>query len=112
MPLLTTTDGPGLAFSDYLTVVGGGLPACLLCAALGVGFGALIGNQVAGVVGALVFFFVIEPLAAWPGTTCRSSRSRSPPAQIGGAQADPAFPFPGSLAVLVAWTAILLLARA
>jgi ABC-2 type transport system permease protein len=109
VPLLTTTDGPSLAFSDYATIVGGGLLCCGLCAALGVGAGALVGNQVAGVVGALIFFFVVEPLAslAWhdlPKFTISQSS-----AKIGGSQADPSFPFAGSLAVLVVWAAILLL---
>jgi ABC-2 type transport system permease protein len=110
IPLLSGTNGPSLGGSDYLTIVGGGLLSCFLCAAMGVGAGALIGNQVAGVVGALVFFFVIEPLAglAWhdlPKYTISQSSSR-----IGGAEADPSFPFAGSLGILVAWTAILLLA--
>jgi ABC-2 type transport system permease protein len=107
--LLTTTDGANPGFSDYLTVAGGGVLSCGLCAALGVGAGALIGNQVAGVVGTLVFFFVVEPLAglAWhdlPKFTISQSSGK-----IGGAAADPSFPFLGSLAVLVVWTAILLL---
>jgi ABC-2 type transport system permease protein len=109
VPLLTGTDGPSLAFSDYATIVGGGLLSCGLCAALGVGAGALIGNQVAGVVGSLIFFFVVEPLAtfAWhdlPKFTISQSSGK-----IGGAGADPSFPFAGSLAVLVSWTVILLL---
>ena len=110
VPLLAGTDGPGLGGSDYLTVVGGGLLSCFLCAALGVGAGALIGNQVAGVVGALVFFFVIEPLAGlvWhdlPKFTISQASTR-----IGGVEADPSFSFAGSLGILVAWTAIFLLA--
>jgi ABC-2 type transport system permease protein len=109
VPLMTTTDGPGLAFSDYLTVVGGGLLSCLLCAALGVGFGALVGNQVAGVVGALVFFFVIEPLATYVWHDLPKFTISQSSGAIGGAQVTPSFPFLGSLAVLFAWTAILLL---
>ncbi len=109
VPLLAGTDGPGLDGSDYATVLGGGLLSCGLCAALGVGVGALIGNQVAGVVGTLIFFFVVEPLAGLafddlPKYTISQSSSK-----IGGAAVDPAFPFAGSLAVLAAWTAIFLL---
>jgi ABC-2 type transport system permease protein len=109
IPLLTTTHGPGLAGSDYVRIVFGGLLSCGLCAALGVGFGALVGNQVAGVVGALVFFFVIEPLAAFAWHDLPKFTISQSSGAIGGAHASPSFPFAGSLAVLVAWTAILLL---
>ena len=42
----------------------GGMFVCGLYAALGVGLGALVRNQVGAVVGALVYVFVIEPLAS------------------------------------------------
>ncbi|RKQ87788.1 ABC-2 type transport system permease protein [Solirubrobacter pauli] len=41
----------------------GGTLVCGLYAALGVGVGALVRNQVGAIVGALVYVFVIEPLA-------------------------------------------------
>lgn len=43
-------------------IVGGTL-VCGLYAALGVGLGALVRNQVGAIVGALVYLFVLEPLA-------------------------------------------------
>ena len=44
-------------------IVGGTL-VCGLYAALGVGLGALVRNQVGAIVGALVYVFVLEPLAS------------------------------------------------
>jgi ABC-2 type transport system permease protein len=41
----------------------GGTLVCGLYAALGVGLGALVRNQVGAIVGALVYLFVLEPLA-------------------------------------------------
>ena len=42
----------------------GGTLVCGLYAALGVGLGALVRNQVGAIVGALVYMFVLEPLAS------------------------------------------------
>ncbi|MEJ7817481.1 MAG: hypothetical protein WKF49_02290 [Thermoleophilaceae bacterium] len=109
VPLLAGTDGPGLETSDYLRVVGGGLLTCGLGAALGIGVGALVGNQVAGVVGTLVFFFVVEPLAGLALDDLPKYTISQSSAATGGADVDPSFPFLGALAVLAAWTAILLL---
>jgi ABC-2 type transport system permease protein len=59
---------PGLAGGDVLEMVAGGTLASGLYAALGVGLGALVRNQVGAVVGALGWGFVIEPLIqAIPG---------------------------------------------
>ncbi len=109
VPLLAGTDGPSLTGSDYVAVIGGGLLTCALSAIAGIGVGALVGNQVAGVVGALVFFFVIEPLAQLvyhdlPKFTISQSSGR-----VGGSHPEPSFAFLGSLAVLLIWTVGLLL---
>ena len=55
--------GPDLGTTDYVGLFAGGILATVLCAALGVGVGTLIRNQVAAVVGLLVWIFVAEPLA-------------------------------------------------
>ena len=62
LPLLAGASGPDLRSSDVLGVASGGVLACTLCAMLGVGAGTLIRNQVAAVVGVLVWLFVAEPL--------------------------------------------------
>ena len=47
---------------DKLALFVGGSLASALYAALGVGLGALVRNQVGAIVGALVYIFVLEPL--------------------------------------------------
>jgi ABC-2 type transport system permease protein len=47
---------------DKLGMVLGGMVATGLYAALGVGIGALVRNQVGAIVGALVYIFVLEPI--------------------------------------------------
>jgi hypothetical protein len=63
VPLLGQEAGPGLDTTDYVGLFTGGILAALLCAALGVGVGTLIRNQVAAVVGLFLWIFVAEPLA-------------------------------------------------
>ena len=55
-------DGEDLATSDILTIAGGGLLVSVLTVALGVGVGVLVRNQVAGVVGALIWLFILSPV--------------------------------------------------
>jgi ABC-2 type transport system permease protein len=62
IPLLAGTSGPDLGGGDYAGVIAGGLLTVVLCAALGVGVGTLLRNQVGAVVGLLVWIFVFEPL--------------------------------------------------
>ncbi|WP_051323951.1 ABC transporter permease [Candidatus Solirubrobacter pratensis] len=52
----------GLAGSQVTKMVIGGIVACGLYAALGVGVGALVRNQVGAIVGSLVYLFVLENL--------------------------------------------------
>jgi hypothetical protein len=61
-PLLASEPGPDLAASDYIDVFGGGLIALMLANALGVGIGMVVKNQVAAVVGILVWLLILEPL--------------------------------------------------
>jgi ABC-2 type transport system permease protein len=64
LPLLAAHPGPGLDSDDFALVTGGGLIAATLSAIMGVAVGALVRNQVAGVVGALILAFVVSPLIA------------------------------------------------
>jgi ABC-2 type transport system permease protein len=52
----------GLTGSDIANMIIGGTVATALYAALGVGFGALVRNQVGAIVGSLVYLFVLENL--------------------------------------------------
>lgn len=107
IPLLAEADGPSLAVSDYLTVAGGGMLVCALGAAMGVGFGALVGNQVAGVVSALVYFFILESLVAVAKEELGKFTISAGSSRLGGFDVDE-LSFLGALGVLAAWTVLFL----
>jgi ABC-2 type transport system permease protein len=54
-------DAPSLS-ADNLRVLAGAGTALVIYAVMGVGIGALLRNQVAAVVGALVYLYVVEPI--------------------------------------------------
>jgi len=62
LPLLSSQPGSDLDGEDYAMIIGGGLIVASLTTALGVGVGVLVRNQVAGVVGALIWLFILSPL--------------------------------------------------
>jgi ABC-2 type transport system permease protein len=62
VPLLSGEPGPDPSFGDYAGVIGGGLIVVVLAAAIGVGYGTLIRNQVGAVVSILVWLTILEPL--------------------------------------------------
>jgi ABC-2 type transport system permease protein len=61
--LLGGEPGPDLAGSDYVRLAAGGLIAAVLATTIGVGIGTLVRNQVAAVVGILVWVTILEPLS-------------------------------------------------
>jgi ABC-2 type transport system permease protein len=64
LPLVAGEAGPDPTFADFAGVVGGGLLVVVLAAALGVGFGTLVRNQVGAVIGLVVWSIILEPLVA------------------------------------------------
>jgi ABC-2 type transport system permease protein len=98
---------------DYLTLAAQGMLSAAISGAVGVAIGAILRNQVAAVVGILIWLFVVEPLIGLiPGNVAAFT--------IGGAQAGlegaPAFgdaldPVPAGL-VFAAWALVLGLAGA
>jgi ABC-2 type transport system permease protein len=63
LPLLSSRDiDSELAGGDVVELIAGNTAACALYAAIGVGLGALIRNQVGAIIGALGWIFLIEPL--------------------------------------------------
>jgi ABC-2 type transport system permease protein len=54
----------GLPFGDAVELIAGGVLCIALMTAIGVGFGAMVRNQVGAIVGGLAWWFVIEPLLA------------------------------------------------
>jgi hypothetical protein len=53
-----------LGMGDYLELAARGIALAALSGALGVGIGAIVRNQVAAVVGTLVYLFVLEPVVS------------------------------------------------
>lgn len=104
IPLMAGNDGPSLALSDYLGLVGGTLLAAGLGGAMGVGIGALVGNQVAGVIGVLVYIFVIDGLIGLAKHSLTPYTIGSAAPKLTGDRVNDAFAFPGALAVLAGWT--------
>jgi ABC-2 type transport system permease protein len=63
LPLLSARDiATGTDTSEVLKLIAGNTAAAALYAAIGVGLGALIRNQVGAIIGALGWLFLIEPL--------------------------------------------------
>jgi ABC-2 type transport system permease protein len=65
IPWLSARDAPLdlLDTSDYLGLAASGIAVAALSGAVGVGIGAIVRNQVAAVVGTLVYLFILEPVA-------------------------------------------------
>jgi ABC-2 type transport system permease protein len=111
IPLLGGAEGPDLGGSDYLEIAVGGVLAAGLCAMLGVGIGILVRNQVAAVVGALVWFFIIEPLLPLIDEGIADyTISGAAGALGGGGQGVEGLGFAAAGLVLVAWTAVFMAA--
>jgi ABC-2 type transport system permease protein len=64
VPWLSARDAPLdlLDAGDYLALLGEGVAVSALSGAIGVGIGAIVRNQVAAVVGTLIYLFVLEPV--------------------------------------------------
>jgi ABC-2 type transport system permease protein len=64
LPWLSARDAPLdlLDVGDYLGLFVKGVAVSALSGAIGVGIGAIVRNQVAAVVGALIYLFVLEPV--------------------------------------------------
>jgi ABC-2 type transport system permease protein len=112
LPILAGQPGPDHGGHEYLRLIGGGLLAVGLTAALGVGVGVLLRNQVAAVVGSLVWLFILEPLI--PLASDEVSKygvlNSAGSLGIGGGHQSDTPTFAGALAALVAWTAAFVVA--
>jgi hypothetical protein len=105
LPLLPGEPGPSLTGSEYVKLIAGGIIDVVLAAAIGVGAGTLIRNQVAAVVGALVWLTILEPLVGvindgWTKYTIGSTLNR---VGLGG---DHDMAWLPSIGLLVLWSAI------
>jgi hypothetical protein len=111
LPLLSREGGPGLGSGEIAPVAAGSIAGAGLCAIIGVAAGALVRNQVVGVVGALILMFVAMPLLNVADETAAELSPFGAAVVLAG---DPAVG--GTLSwgmaglVLAAWTAPLLYA--
>jgi ABC-2 type transport system permease protein len=111
LPLLAGQPGPDLGASDYLRAGGGGLVAVTVSTMLGVGVGTLIGKQVPAVIGTMVWIFVLEPLSGLIGDISKFTIGQAE-TSIGGDTGGDVLPWGAATLVLLAWTAVFLIAAA
>jgi ABC-2 type transport system permease protein len=109
LPLLSGQPGPDMESSDFTAVIGGGILTAMLCCALGVGIGVLVRNQVAGVVGTLVWLFILEPLIPLIYDDLVKGSLLGAAATLGGASPDEVS-WLGALLVLGVWAGVFVLA--
>ena len=110
LPLLAAHPGPGLGADDVALVAAGGLLAAALSAIMGVAVGALVRNQVAGVVGALILAFVVSPLIAVIDETAVEFTPFGAAFALAGDPQAGTLSWGADALLLLAWTLPLLLA--
>src|SRR6185295_18178092 len=91
-------------------VIGGGLIVSVLTTALGVGVGVLVRNQVAGVVGALIWLFILSPVLGLIDENLPAYTTLPAAGVAGGAQSDLDLSWIGAVIVLFAWAAVFFVA--
>jgi hypothetical protein len=106
IPLLAGTKGPDLATADYVRLGIGGVVGAALSAALGVGIGTLVRNQVAAVVGFVVYLFIAEPLVSLLSDTASKYSLGQVQTAVAGSQGGELLPWGLALLVLVGWAAV------
>jgi hypothetical protein len=99
--------GESLKSNDLVTVAGGGLIVSVLTVALGVGVGVLVKNQVAGVVGALIWLFILSPVLGLIDDSLPNYTTLPAAGVAGGGSGDSNAPsWGGAVLILVAWAAV------
>jgi hypothetical protein len=105
LALLGGEPGPQLSGDDYVKLAAGGVIAVVMAAAIGVGVGTLVRNQVAAVVGALVWLSILEPLVGVIDTHWTKYTLGETLCRVGqGGNGDMAWG--PSIALLVAWALV------
>jgi hypothetical protein len=110
LPLLSREPGPGLGSGAIAAVAAGSVLGAALCAIMGVAAGALVRNQVLGVVGALILMFVAMPLLNVADQTAAELTPFGAAVGLAGDPTVDAVSWGGAGLVLAAWTLSLLLA--
>jgi ABC-2 type transport system permease protein len=110
LPLLSREAGPGLGSGEIAAVAAGSIGGAALCAIMGVAAGALVRNQVAGVVGALILMFVATPLLVLANDTAAELSPFGAAVVLAGDPTVETLSRGGAALVLAAWTTPLLIA--
>jgi ABC-2 type transport system permease protein len=106
LPLASGQGGEDMATSDLVAVAGGGLIVAVLTVALGVGVGVLVRNQVAGVVGALIWLFILSPVLGLIDEDLPNYTTLPAAGVVGGANDDSGPSVGTGVVVLVAWAVV------
>ena len=104
LALLADQPGPALTVGEVVPVAAGCLAAAVLSAIMGAALGALVRNQVAGVVGALMLNFVMNPLIAIVDESAAEYTPFGASAVLAGMTHNTPLSAPAAALVLVAWT--------
>lgn len=110
LPLLGSEPGPGLGSGEIASVAAGSIVGAALCAIMGVAAGALVRNQVAGVVGALILIFVVTPLLNIVNETAVEYTPFGAATVLAGEPNAGSLSWGGAALVVAVWTVPLLLA--
>jgi ABC-2 type transport system permease protein len=106
LPLLSSKPGADLASEDYARMIGGALIVAALTCALGIGVGVLVRNQVAGVVGALLWMLVIAPLLELIDDSLPAYTTIFGAAAVVGGSDGETLGWGGAVGVLAAWALV------
>ena len=110
LPLLRGEPGSGLGSREVAAVVAGGVAGAALCAIIGIATGALVRNQVVGVVGALLLMFVATPLLNVANETAAGLTPFGAAVVLAGDPTGDILSASAAGLVLAAWTFLLLAA--
>jgi ABC-2 type transport system permease protein len=110
LPVLSSEPGPALGAVGIAEVAVGSVICAALCAIMGVATGALVRNQVVGVVGALILMFVAMPLINIADKTAAEVTPFGAAAVLAGDPTGDTLSWGGAGLLLAAWTLPLVLA--
>jgi ABC-2 type transport system permease protein len=109
IPWLSARDAPLdlLGFGDYVGLAARNTVLAALSGAVGVGIGAIVRNQVAAVVGTLVYLFVLEPVVGVISSELAAYTMGGAQSALGAAELDDALDPLAAGLVLMGWALLL-----
>lgn len=106
LPLLSDMSGPALGTDDVAGVLGANLVASVLATILGAALGAMIRNQIVGVVVSLVLDFAVVPMVGGVSESLMNLTPFGAASVLSGMTHNTTLSVPAAGLVLVAWTAV------